>query len=134
MGTSESAASQAFVRKQLATYGSSIFIEKVIRPDKKGEPDIYGTFKGMPFFLEVKAVNPITFKNNHPFGALQIDVLINRSKSGAVCLGLLCVKSEVRYLYPSELKPQLTKEDWDAARIFSWETLRSNWLQNLTSL
>lgn len=133
MGASESSASRAFVKSQLAIYGSSIFIEKVIRPDKNGEPDIYGVFKGMPFFLEAKAINPISFKNSHPFKELQIATLKDREKAGATCLGLLCLKNDVRYLYPSEIKPFLEKSDWETARKFSWETLRLNWLERLTS-
>lgn len=128
---SETTKSQDFIKEQKQKYGKILDIEKIIRPDKKGEPDIRATYKGMPVWAEAKLVNKISCKNTHPFTKIQIDTLEQRSLSGAMCIGLLYKGKEIKYLMYNQLKEYITKEDWDNAEVFDWEILWSRWMQSI---
>ena len=128
---SESDKSQIFINEQRAKYGRNLLIEKIIRPDKKGEPDIFAIFKGMPVYAEAKLINAVSYKNLFPFKELQLDLLAIRAKAGAMCIGILYKDKEVRYLMHYDLKEYLDKSDWDKAKEFNWEALKSLWMQNI---
>jgi aspartate kinase len=40
-------------------------------------------------------------------------------------------QNEIRFMEPEDLKNYITKEDWLKAEVFSWETLRCRWTQNI---
>lgn len=128
---SETRESEKFVKNERACHAPFLSIEKNMRSDKVGEPDIKGTFKGMPFCFESKILNSISFKNYHPFTEMQISTLEKYARSGIVCIGLLFCGNEVRYLFFNELSEYLNKGDWEKARRFNWEELRSHWMENI---
>lgn len=128
---SESNKSQKFIKEQKEKYGKLIHIEKLIRPDKKGEPDIFAIFKGMPVFAEAKLINSISYENLYPFKELQLDSLAIKAKAGAMCIGILYMGNETKFLMHYDLKEYLNKEDWNKAEVFSWETLWLKWMQNI---
>lgn len=128
---SETDKSQKFISEQREKYGKLISIEKIIRPDKKGEPDIFAIFKGMPVYAEAKLINSISHRNLYPFKELQLDSLEEKAKAGAMCIGILFKNNEARFLMWNDLKEYLNKSDWDKAEVFSWEILRSRWMQNI---
>jgi hypothetical protein len=128
---SESDKSKSFIDNQKAKYGKILYIEKVIRPDKKGEPDIFAIFKGMPVYAEAKLINSINYRNLYPFKELQIDSLAIKAKAGAMCIGILYKDNEIRYLMYYDLKEYLDKSDWDKAEVFDWETLKLRWMENV---
>ena len=128
---SETRESEKFIKKERVYHAPFLLIEKNFRSDKSGEPDIKGVYKGMPFYFESKLLNPISFKNYHPFAEIQIDTLTRYSRSGNVCLGLLFCGNKVKYLFPNELKEYLSHEDWERAREFNWDTLKSHWMENI---
>lgn len=126
---SESNRSQTYIKEQKEKYGYLIDIEKIIRPDKKGEPDIHAVFKGMPVWAEAKVINSLSYRNLHPFEDLQLDTLAMKAKSGAMCIGILYKDRETRYLMYYDLKKYLNKSDWDKAEVLDWPILRSRWMQ-----
>ena len=128
---SESTKSQKFIKEQKEKYGKLIYIEKLIRPDKKGEPDIFAIYKGMCVYAEAKLINSITYENLYPFKELQLDSLAIKAQSGAMCIGILYKDKEVRFLMHYDLKEYLNKDDWEKAEKFNWEILRSKWMQNI---
>lgn len=128
---SETDKSKIFIDSQRLKYGRNLFIDKVIRTDKKGEPDIQAVFKGMPVFAEAKLINSISYRNLYPFKELQIDNLAIKAKAGAMCIGILFKDNEVRYLMHNNLKEYLDKSDWDKAKPFSFEELKKEWLKGL---
>lgn len=129
---SECKESSDFVKTQKEKYGRSLYIDKVFNPLKKGEPDILSIYKSMPCFMEAKKINEISFKNNHPFSDIQIRNLKIKKQAGAVAIGLLILnQNEIRFMEPEDLKNYITKEDWLKAEVFSWETLRCRWTQNI---
>jgi penicillin-binding protein-related factor A (putative recombinase) len=128
---SETDKSQKFIKEQKEKYGKILFIEKIITNHKKGEPDISAVFKGMPISAEAKLINSISYKNNYPFKELQLDTLEEKSKAGAMCIGILFKDNEVRYLMWYDLKEYLNKSDWEKAEVFDWEILLSRWMQNI---
>jgi penicillin-binding protein-related factor A (putative recombinase) len=131
---SEASFSLAFITLMRKTYGRDIWIEKVIRPDKKAEPDIQGVFKGMPFFFECKLLNSKSFTTLHEFSDLQIDVLKTRSLSGAVCLGLLFCDKEVKYLKAEELVNRVTKKEWENAYMFNILGIYLDWKKKICQM
>ena len=128
---SESSGSQSFIKEQREKYGRLIHIEKIIRPDVSGEPDIFAIFKGMPVYAESKLINILSYRNLYPFKELQLDTLEQRAKSGAMCIGLLYMDKEVKYLMYYDLKEYLNREDLAKAKPFSWEALREKWIECL---
>jgi penicillin-binding protein-related factor A (putative recombinase) len=130
---SESDKSKSFIDNQKAKYGKILYIEKVIRPDRKGEPDIFAIFKGMPVYAEAKLINSISYRNLYPFKELQIDSLAIKAKAGAMCIGILYKDNEIRYLMHYDLKEYLDKSDWDKAEVFDWETLKLRWTESVLS-
>jgi hypothetical protein len=125
---SESNGSQIFIKEQKDKYGKLLFIEKVIKPDMKGEPDIFAIYKSMPVYAEAKLINTFSYRNLYPFKELQLDTLEERAKSGAMCIGLLYLEKQIRYLMYYDLEEFV---DWNKAIPFSWEGLREKWIECL---
>jgi hypothetical protein len=128
---SETDKSLKFIEKQKEIHGRYLYIEKVIRPDKTGEPDIFAIYKGMPVYAESKLMNEISCTNLYPFKEKQLDTLERRFYAGAMSIGLLFLRNEVKYIMYDKLKPKITKEDWDTAEVFDWQTLLLQWMKNI---
>lgn len=125
---SESTQSEKFIKDYKERYGRELYIKKVIDPFTKGEPDIQAIYKGMPLFAEAKLLHS-SYKNTHPFTEIQLYNLSIKAQAGAICIGILYHKNEIRYLMYNQLKEYLSKEDWDKAEEFNWENLRLIWLK-----
>jgi hypothetical protein len=124
----ETKESSEFVKLQKEKYGKSLFIEKVIRPDLKGQPDIFLIYKGMPLYAEAKLINSITNKNLYPFKELQLDILTDRALSGAMSIGVLYNEKEFRYI----MYDQLTEfVDWNNGLDFNLELIREKWIKEI---
>lgn len=123
--------SQKFIKSQKEEYGRVLHIEKVFNNLKKGEPDIFAIYKGMPLYAEVKLVNSISLTNLYPFKKLQLEILAIKARAGAICIGILGNGKEYRYIMYDKLTEHITKEEYLNAEIFEWEKLRSLWTQNI---
>lgn len=128
---SESRFSLAFINSQRKIYKRDLWIEKMIRPDKKGEPDIGGSFKSMPFAFEAKLINSKSYTNLHPFGELQREILKIRYHSGVLTGGLLFCEDEIKFLMYYDLKEYIKKEDYDKAITFDFNKLHEYWIANM---
>lgn len=123
--------SQKFIKSQKEEYGRVLHIEKVFNNIKKGEPDIFAIYKGMPLYAEVKLVNSISLTNLYPFKKLQLEILAIKARAGAICIGILGNGKEYRYIMYDKLTEHITKEEYLNAEIFEWGKLRSLWIQNI---
>ena len=123
--------SQKFIKSQKEEYGRVLHIEKVFNSLRKGEPDIFAIYKGMPLYAEVKLVNSIPLTNLYPFKKLQLEILAIKARAGAICIGILGNGKEYRYIMYDKLTEHITKEEYLNAEIFEWEKLRSLWMKSI---
>ena len=123
--------SQKFIKSQKDIYGRVLYIEKVFNNLKKGEPDIFAIYKGMPIYMEAKLINSISLTNLYPFKKIQLEILAIKARAGATCIGLLGNGEEYRYIMYDKLTEHITKEQYLNAEIFEWEKLRSLWTKSI---
>lgn len=123
--------SQKFIKSQKDKYGKALYIEKVFNNLKKGEPDIFAIYKGMPLYAEVKLINSISLTNLYPFKKLQLEILAIKARAGAISIGILGNNKEYRYIMYNNLNEYITKEQYLNAEIFEWEKLRSLWTKSI---
>ena len=128
---SESDKSRDFIKKQKKLHGKHLKIEKIIRPDKSGEPDIFAIYKGMPVYMEAKYINPISMKNTHPFTLIQLDTLKTNANAGAMCIGLLHCSKSTRFIMYDKLTEYLDRDAVESAQEFQWQTLLLLWMANI---
>lgn len=133
---SESKGSQNFIKYSKSLLGRKLWIKKVIDPLEKGVPDIQAVYLGMPVFLESKLIHSISRASTHKFEKIQVEQLEERAKSGAMAFGLLICEREYRYINWNEIPKNgiITKEQYENAEVFNWDSVRLKWLQMVNSL